>query len=255
MDRIEGLTEMASTLSINNTKEIASECLSKSTSAGLVYEVLMKIVRNITEQMQIPERENQIQLQLDCAKRIAGFLRKRSQREGYLRYYYFGMFQADVDRLQIELTNRQSVAARQSVTSRKHFTRIMQVLYSKDFVQQSILANELNIEKANLSREMQRLIDAGFVEQRKCGKYKIYNLSAVGRTYYNKNLLVQNQLNQIVSRQSVFRLRVSVPENALFNECYKPLTFEIKHGKMLYDTNKTQHIPTAKQRFSIENYI
>ena len=110
MEKVEGLTEMVSTLSVDNTKEIATECLSKSTSAGVVYEVLMKIVQNITEQIQIPEQGNQVQLQLDCAKRIASLLRKRSQREGFLRYYYFGMFQADLDRLQIEFTNQQSIA-------------------------------------------------------------------------------------------------------------------------------------------------
>lgn len=255
MEKVEGLTEMVSTLSVDNTKEIATECLSKSTSAGVVYEVLMKIVQNITEQIQIPEQGNQVQLQLDCAKRIASLLRKRSQREGFLRYYYFGMFQADLDRLQIEFTNQQSIAIRQSVASRKHFARIMQVLYSQEFVQQSILASQLNIEKANLSREMQKLIDVGFVEQRKCGKYKIYNLSAIGRSYYDKNLLLQNQLNIISPWQSIVCIKVSPPEGEHFYESYKPLPFDAKQNNLLYDMNKSQNSLTAKQKFAMENCI
>lgn len=194
------VTNLASDLTQNDVRDILQECLNSTTSESRIYESLMTLVRSFKESLAAYEPEYECERELlssiENAKYISNVLKKCSQRTESLRYYYFGMYHAKIEQIQEDILARQVSIKQQEVASRKHFSSIMQILYSQQMVQQSELAKLLSIDRANLSREMDRLCLAGFVEERKAGKFKLYNLSAQGHVFYNRYLSTQSQLQQ-----------------------------------------------------------
>lgn len=180
------------------TQTLVQFCTDENVNADKAYRCLMNIVRYLTERLE-SNRQDNLQLELDIAKRVSSLLRRYAQKNGMLQVYYFGIYQEKLEQLQGELTELREIMVRQGVVGRKNFAPIMQTLYKNSMMCQSELADLLGIEKGNLSREMDKLAEAGFVEQRRIGKYKQYNLSANGRAYYDQYLKMQSQLDPVVT--------------------------------------------------------
>lgn len=178
----------------NKALETVLVCVNKDTKLEEVRNRLTGIVRQIKEALTEDRVNKNLQVYLGLAEEISTALRKNARKNDALRYYYFGMYQALIENLQEEHIKKETLAVEHEATSRKHFSRIMQALYAKDFQHLSGLARELKIDKANLSREMEYLILAGFVEQTKSTKFRFYNLSARGYVYYNRFLFEKSSL-------------------------------------------------------------
>lgn len=186
-------TKSTVSLTRNDAQTIFQECTHSETTEAQIYERLMSLIRGFQEGLSTClQHENELQKSLEVAKCISSMLRKNAQRTGNIRYYYFGMFQTKLDQIQEEVLERQVSTIQQEVSSRKHFASIMQILYIQQMVRQSELSKQLSVDKGNLSREMDRLVLAGFVEERKAGKFRLYNLSAQGRAFYDKHLLLKS---------------------------------------------------------------
>lgn len=182
--------EKASRLNPSDMQKIMELCTNASVNSTQVSQLLMTIVRKISEQFVINTVANEVQNELEMASLLAKKLRKHAKEHEALRYYYFGVYNARLDKLQADLVKQQSLGIRQEAAGRKNFKPIMSCVYKKGIVRQSELAKQLNMERGNLSREMTHLVTAGFIEQRKAGKYKLYNLSSMGEDYFKHFLVV-----------------------------------------------------------------
>lgn len=181
-------------LPVNSADETINLCINEESSDADVYEALMVVIRSFREGKSSSANAKQMQLSFDNAKYISSSLRKQARKKKALRYYYFGMYQAKLEQLYDEFLHARSISKQQEVENRKYFSQIMKILYDQEVVRQCDLAKTLHIERANLSREMSLLALAGLVEERKTGKLKLYNLSALGYDYCNKFYLTKEKI-------------------------------------------------------------
>lgn len=172
---------------VEESQELMKLCLSADTSTSTVFESLAKFSIMLEEYLRL-EKAQKKQAYLDIAKNLTSVLRKEAIKHDALKYYYFGFFQAHVDRMQEDLTQERSEDLQWVVASQKNSLAILKVLYDEEVIQHSLLAQKLHMEKGNLSKKMKQLIMAGFVEQRNAGKYSFYNLSAHGYTFYQNHI-------------------------------------------------------------------
>jgi hypothetical protein len=181
-------------LPVSKADETINLCISEERSDADVYEALMVVIRSFRESKSSSANAKQMQVSFDNAKYISSTLRKQARKQKALRYYYFGMYQATLEQLYDEFLHSRSISNQQAVENRKYFSQIMKILYDQEVVRQCDLAKALHIERANLSREMSLLALAGLVEERKTGKLKLYNLSALGYDYCNKFYLTKGKI-------------------------------------------------------------
>ncbi len=182
--------EQASRLDPNVMQKIMALCTNMEVSSHQVNHILMMLVRKFSEQLAINALAEIMQSELEMADRLGQKLRKDAKMNKALRYYYYGVYSEKMNQIQQDFTKQRSVGLQQAVVSRKNFKPIMCCVYKKGMIQQSELAKQLNIERGNLSREMTHLVKAGFIEQRKAGKYKLYNLSSMGENYFKQYLVI-----------------------------------------------------------------
>ncbi len=188
--------------SFPDAQAVVAECVCESTDAFSALQKLMSTVARAAEE--IPRLgQAQAHTYVKCLSRIAKGLRRNTEDNHAVRYYYFGQFQTRVDMLLQELEHSRAEAQILSVACRKHFAQIMQLLYTERVCRQQELSDKLKIDRSNLSREMRRLLESGLVEARTAGRFRYYQLTPQGRLYYNKYLAMKSRLEeQVYSPQS-----------------------------------------------------
>jgi predicted transcriptional regulator len=201
-------------LPVSKADETINLCISEERSDADVYEALMFVIRSFREIKSSSANAKQMQSSFDNAKYISSSLRKQARKKKALRYYYFGMYQAKLEQLYDEFLHARSISKQQAVENRKYFSQIMKILYDQEVVRQCDLAKSLHVERANLSREMSLLALAGLVEERKTGKLKLYNLSALGYDYCNKFYLTKGKI-ELSKNTADERIKTSTVQHEL----------------------------------------
>lgn len=154
--------------------------------AAEVYRGLSTILETAKKEISAsPENAKTV---LDVAGKIASGLRKNARKQGAMRFFYFGVFQENLNSLSNQLMEEIERTILQSIASRKHFSAIMDYLYHHENGRQSKIANEIGIDRSNLLREMLPMINAGIVNQHKLGHSRYYNLTPFGYRYYESHL-------------------------------------------------------------------
>mgnify|MGYP002709330468 CR=1 FL=1 len=182
-------------LSACDPEALVSECISDDTSEADVYQKLMSAIARVTEEISRLDAAEASKLVSQLSKAAKG-LRKNTADHNAFRFFYFGEFQTHVNTLEQRLERNRSELQIQLAASKKHFAPIMQFLYINQTCQHKELSNKLGIDKSNLSREMQCLVDSGLVDSQMIGKFKYYSLTPQGRGYYDNYLLMKAQLEE-----------------------------------------------------------
>lgn len=184
-------------LSFPDAESFVMDCVSPDEDASSVYQKLMGTIARVTEEISRPD-DAEVYAHVKYLSRIAKGLRKNTADNCAFRFFYFGQFQTHVDMLEQELDRDRSEVQILAVANRKHFAPIMQLLYTDQVCQQQELSDKLGIDRSNLSREMQRLLDSGLVDSRTVGRSRYYMLTPQGRRYYDTYLVMKNQLEEQV---------------------------------------------------------
>ena len=186
-------------LTLDNAQELVQFCVNPETNAGSVQSYLGTILREMKEMVLSLSVESSVDEQiipcknsLKLARRITDVFQKAAWKNNALKYYYMGEFYAEIRQLEGMLIDYTETTTQEAVSKRKNFLSIISIIYKEQMIRQVDLARLLKMDRSNLSREMDVLVAAGFVEQRKSGKYKLYNLSAQGIRYYSKYAYIKH---------------------------------------------------------------
>lgn len=204
------IVEETPTFSQQEAMVIYYECTSLEVLVNDVFNKLTGIIKRLTELVHRDSGSSDEIESVDNALLLSKGLKKAAQDNNALKFYYFGLYQAYIEALQKDINVKSKEAQEQNVAARKHFAEIMQVLYRKQICRHSEMAQILQMNPGNLSREMERLVEIGYVGERKVGKYKFYNLSPIGFKYYDTYLRMEAQLD---TRASVVFTKRKEPES------------------------------------------
>lgn len=197
-----------SSLTPDYVSHVGSQCLTTETNASMTQELLGRLLRLMKEFMSQNTCEHEwFCIILDSAQTISNRFWKEARRQNALKYYYMGMFHANIEQFRAILNEQRGDSVRAEVSNRKHFNDIMQTLEHGKIIRQSEICRQLSLDKGNLCREMERLDTAGLIESRKIGKYRFYNLTPKGESYYRcysiKNQGIYKFLDKDVSVQGL----------------------------------------------------
>lgn len=178
MKKVDTKGKLAAAISEERSDQIIQKCTYAQTSDAEVNKILNSLLQEI-----VKIDSTILEEAIGEARYIADSLRNEARRNKGLRYFYYGMYQAKVEQMQEQFLKEETEALQNEVIYRKHFTEIMEVLSSVETIRQSTLAQMLKMNRSNLSREMNRITEAGFAEERKTQKLKVYCLSPQGAQY------------------------------------------------------------------------
>ena len=248
----------------NNPQSIVNLCLDSSTGVGSVQDTLESLVRTMNESLALlsdggtnTTQEKEFECYINVSQRIADILQKNARENGVLKYFFMGAYQNELKHIRAKWNKQKEKTYLYSVVKRKHIASIMQILYKNTMINHAELSHQLPMNKGNLSREMQRLVVAGLVEQRNAGKYKYYNLSAQGLAYYKEYLMPPSQTDNLADENIVSVYVVNPRENFL-GRSYRCLDkFEKNDKRTVYykdalESAKSSALPQAFEEALIE---
>lgn len=192
---VQDMTQSEWKLSFPDVESFVLDCVSADTPEYGVHQKLMGIITQANQAISL-QNSGEADEYFESLSLIAKGLRHHTAERDGFRFFYFGQFQTHLDMLEQEREQKRSEAQILSVASRKHFPKIMQMLYTCHTCQQKELSHRLGIHKSNLSREMQHLLDSGLVESTQIGRFKYYELTPRGHRYYNTYLIMKSQLEE-----------------------------------------------------------
>lgn len=198
-------------------------CSSVDVLASDVVNQLMRVVKMLAERINNNGNNSDLLEDVENALALSRGLKQDAQKNNALKFFYFGVYQAQIEALQKEVKMNQKMAREQDVIDRKHFPEIMQILYSRQICRQIDLARALNMNRSNLSHEMDRLVNVGYVEQQRIGKFKYYSLAPLGVSYYNTYLRISAQFQKretvaIKRKRDKERIQVEYPNELIGNK-------------------------------------
>ena len=162
-------------------------------------------------------------------------LRIYSQQQNTLKYYYYRQFQASIESF-VKIRDAENENSRiRKALSRKHAKEILRVLYIHGECKQVDLVSFVNIDKGNLSREIERLIEAELVEKRKLSKFCYYSLTPQARRLCLKqsSMLLQKNKDTIFQNKDSAMMFFISPKHQQY-QCYMkdyPESGSAKAGK------------------------
>ena len=110
-----------------------------------------------------------------------------SDSTGMERFYSYGRFTAQIENLlEDAMAQKRERDINTGVTARTAFAPIVRYLYRNGACQQKEIVADLHMDKANLSREMTKLEESGFVNKTKGSKFVYYELTQRGYIYCNR---------------------------------------------------------------------
>ena len=116
------------------------------------------------------------------------------------KYYYMGYYAGKQERLLQEFKNRKALQNTEALFHLKYIKEILGFLYTKGSARLSDLADYFNINRSNLSRKMNLLIDNNLVDKKIGPKIVIYELTSYGYSICNDNSL--NLINRLYFSKS-----------------------------------------------------
>ena len=132
---------------------------------------------------------------LNVYQLITKGLRRNAKNNNAMKYFYYGVFQASVDDIIKQSNKRVEDGEIKRLLSLKNMVVIIHTLYDNEECYQSELSRLVKMNRSNLYRDVQKLIDTNLVEERKIGNRRFYSLSANGRSKYSELLRKQNNEN------------------------------------------------------------
>lgn len=210
MDTVENSVQVLEDIknsSENQKRLIAKEYVKSLTDSQYnVAEIahqLALVVQEITESITRMDTEYFTQL-LCFSEKVSKGLRIYTQQQNALKYFYFGQFQARIESFVKVQDNEIENNKRRKALSGKHAKEILKELYFHGECKQSELARYVNVDKGNLSREIEKLIATGLVTKRKLRKFCYYSLSPQAKRLCQKNssILIHNNSSSIMTQKN-----------------------------------------------------
>lgn len=233
-----------------NVESVISACTSGALSAGEVFRGLTRIVDCAKEQISVAQNDKTVDKVLESTEKIAGGLRRHTRKHEALQYFYYGIFQAQIDEMKERLAEEREQNDLLAVTGRKWFQPVMRYLYQGEYARLTEMSRDLVIDPSNLFRELSRMIAVGLVNQRKFGNSSYYNLAPRGFRYYEEHIqfISLPERKQRASEREYFvsmdearrvydkRARGSIVEIEDYEECDEPHVESDMRYQEFYET-------------------
>lgn len=114
-----------------------------------------------------------------------------SEDAGALKFYYLGYYAHIQEELIKTFPEKILKNELQQLTQTRHIKEILEYLYEFGCRRQGEIAKALSIDKSNLSRKIEILVENGVIKKRSGPKFVFYELSADGYEYCRKNGVVK----------------------------------------------------------------
>ena len=150
-------------------------------------------------------------------------LRKKSKQANALRFFYYGYYIRQLEELLERNKNEVIAAARMVLVSKKHYSDILRFLYEKGCSQQKNISESLGINKSNLNRIMNQLLDNDLVVRSVGPKCVFYELSSPGYRFVRESAFIANSKDRsnsskIPLQRHVERIKMEVLQDAYVEE-------------------------------------
>lgn len=120
-----------------------------------------------------------------------GFYHKSEIANG-LRYFYWGYFAREQEEILRNASKDCKAKALSIVSSKKYFSDIIYYLYTNGCSQQRDIVNYLGVDKSNLSRLLQNLVNCGLIIKMSGPKSVFYELTQEGYNYFKQHEMTQH---------------------------------------------------------------
>ena len=154
-------------------------------------------------------------------KIITKGLRKKSKQANALRFFYYGYYIRQLEELLERYKTDVIASARMVLVSKKHYSDILKFLYKQGCSQQKNISESLGINKSNLNRIMNQLLDNDLVVRSVGPRCVFFELSPSGYKFVRESSMVVDltdkpNLSKMLLQRPVQRLKSEVQQNTDF---------------------------------------
>ena len=121
---------------------------------------------------------------------VAKGLRKKSKQSNALRFFYYGYHIRQQEELLDQYKTEMVASARTVLVSKKHYGAILKFLYERGCSQQKIISETLGINKSNLNRMMNSLLENDLVVKSVGPRCVFFELSSSGYKFVREHSLL-----------------------------------------------------------------
>ena len=120
-------------------------------------------------------------------------LRERSRQVDALRYFYYGYYVCQQEELLKQQKNQKKASEITVLLSKKHYANVLTYLFKNGCARQKAISESLGINRSNLNRLMNNLIECNMVVKSVGPKCAFYELSPAGYAFVREHLLITNR--------------------------------------------------------------
>ncbi len=198
MDRAqrEGHTWPESMAMPEHTKEFVQRYLRVGAEGGSFQDALVSTLERLDDSLQklTESQSEQTWMQdaragMEDAEQLTRAFQEIARQNDMLIYFYMGEFQAKLEWIRKELSERRDNDVKLAASKTRHFDTILELLYQKKTILKKELVEILGITPANTSIHLSAMVKAGLLEEGKAGVYRSYHITPDGEKYYEEERL------------------------------------------------------------------
>lgn len=153
-----------------------------------------------------------------------------SEEAGALKFYYFGYYSHIQEDLIKKFSEQIFQDKIQQLAQTKHIKEILEYLYECGCSRQSEISKNLKIDKSNLSRKMEYMIESDLVDKRSGPKCVYYELSASGYEYCRKSGIGESSFGSSEYRRKTYVATLKSDPKILYSENLTTNTIASRNG-------------------------